>query len=140
MGLTLFLKTKKIITKHQLCKIASYINRNGVIDDVTFRYEGQDTNNMEGKYYFFDSMWTPLMKPLKSFDIPNVDKFSNYVSIFSAVQEVVGYLLNENHNIKLFIGNFEEKEIYIKKQAKLKFSDIDDSTQLDWGTIYEIEK
>ena len=88
--------------------------------------------------YYFDSMWTPFLKPLNEFKNPKVDNYSGLNSIFETIREVVSYLLNENHIIKLFFASVEDKEFPNKGKVRLKFSDLNEFRCFEWGTIYEI--
>ena len=94
--------------------------------------------NVEGVNYYFDSMWTPFLKPLNEFKNPEVDNYSGLNSIFETIREVVSYLLNENHIIKFFFASVEDKEFPNKGKARLKFSDLNEFRRFEWGTIYEI--
>ena len=85
-------------------------------------------------------MWTPFLKPLHEFKNPEADNYSGLNSIFETIREVVGYLLNENHIIKLFFASVEDKEFPNKGKARLKFSDLNEFRCFEWGTIYEIYK
>ncbi len=85
-------------------------------------------------------MWTLFLKPLNEFKNPKVDNYSGLNSIFETIREVVSYLLNENHIIKLFFASVEDKEIPNKGKARLKFSDLNEFRCFEWGTIYEIYK
>lgn len=98
------------------------------------------SKNVEGVNYYFDSMWTPFLKPLNEFKNPEVDNYNGLNSIFETIREVVSYLLNENHIIKLFFASVEDKEFPDKGKTKLKFSDLNEFRCFEWGTIYKIYK
>ena len=103
MSTELFLNTNCRLSKQQQFKIKECFKENNV-RDVNFRYIGK-VKNVEGVNYYFDSMWTPFLKPLNEFKNPKVDNYSGLNSIFETIREVVSYLLNENHIIKLFFAS-----------------------------------
>ena len=138
MSTELFLNTNRRLSKQQHLKIKECFKENNV-RDVNFRYIGK-VKNVDGANYYFDSMWTPFLKPLNEFKNPEVDNYSGLNSIFETIREVVSYLLNENHIIKLFFASVEDKEIPNKGKARLKFSDLNEFRCFEWGTIYEIYK
>lgn len=138
MSTALFLNTQIPISKKHLLKIEDYFRQNGV-NGVDFRYNTKGIK-IKGEIYYFDSMWTPFLKPLSAFKKLNVDKYKELNLIFEATKWVISYLLNENHSVKLFFASVEDKEILIKGQARLKFSEINEYRSFEWGTIYEIGK
>ena len=138
MSTELFLNTNCRLSRQQHLKIKECFKENNV-RDVNFRYIGK-VKNVEGVNYYFDSMWTLFLKPLNEFKNPEVDNYSGLNSIFETIREVVSYLLNENHIIKLFFASVEDKEIPNKGKARLKFSDLNEFRCFEWGTIYEIYK
>lgn len=138
MSTELFLNTNCRLSKQQHLKIKECFKENNV-RDVNFRYIGK-VKNVDGANYYFDSMWTPFLKPLNEFKNPEVDNYSGLNSIFETIREVVGYLLNENHIIKLFFASVEDKEFPNKGKTRLKFSDLNEFRCFEWGTIYEIYK
>ena len=138
MSTELFLNTNCRLSKQQHLKIKECFKENNV-RDVNFRYIGK-VKNVDGANYYFDSMWTPFLKPLNEFKNPEVDNYSGLNSIFETIREVVGYLLNENHIIKLFFASVEDKEFPDKGKTKLKFSDLNEFRCFEWGTIYKIYK
>ena len=138
MSTELFLNTNRRLSKQQHLKIKECFKENNV-RDVNFRYIGK-VKNVDGANYYFDSMWTPFLKPLNEFKNPEVDNYSGLNSIFETIREVVGYLLNENHIIKLFFASVEDNEFPNKGKARLMFSDLNEFRCFEWGTIYEIYK
>mgnify|MGYP000000736105 FL=1 len=136
MSTELFLNTNCRLSKQQQFKIKECFKEK-YVRDVSFRYIGK-VKNVEGVNYYFDSMWTPFLKPLNEFKNPKVDNYSGLNSIFETIREVVSYLLNENHIIKLFFAPVEDKEFPNKGKARLKFSDLNEFRCFEWGTIYEI--
>ena len=68
------------------------------------------------------------------------DRYNDFLSLFEAIKDIIKYLLNEGHKIKLFFASVEDREILIKRQARLKFSDINEYRSFEWGAIYEIGK
>ena len=138
MSTELFLNTNCRLSKQQHLKIKECFKENNV-RDVNFRYIGK-VKNVDGANYYFDSMWTPFLKPLNEFKNPEVDNYSGLNSIFETIRKIVSYLLNENHIIKLFFASVEDKEIPNKGKARLKFSDLNEFRCFEWGTIYEIYK
>ena len=103
MSTELFLNTNCRLSKQQQFKIKECFKKNNV-RDVNFRYIGK-VKNVEGVNYYFDSMWTPFLKPLNEFKNPEVDNYNGLNSIFETIREVVSYLLNENHIIKFFFAS-----------------------------------
>ena len=138
MSTELFLNTNCRLSRQQHLKIKECFKENNV-RDVNFRYIGK-VKNVEGVNYYFDSMWTPFLKPLNEFKNPEVDNYSGLNSIFETIREIVSYLLNENHIIKLFFASVEDKEFPNKGKTRLKFSDLNEFRYFKWGTIYEIYK
>ena len=138
MSTELFLNTNCRLSKQQHLKIKECFKENNV-RDVNFRYIGK-VKNVDGANYYFDSMWTPFLKPLNEFKNPEVDNYNGLNSIFETIREVVSYLLNENHIIKLFFASVEDKEFPDKGKTKLKFSDLNEFRCFEWGTIYKIYK
>lgn len=100
MSTELFLNVEHRLSRQQLFKIKECFGRNGV-ENITFRYAGKVLNS-EGENYYFDSMWTPFLKPLNEFKNPRVENYSGLNSIFETVKEIIGYLLGENLGVKLF--------------------------------------
>ena len=138
MSTELFLNTNCRLSKQQHLKIKECFKENNV-RDVNFRYIGK-VKNVDGANYYFDSMWTPFLKPLNEFKNLEVDNYSGLNSIFETIREIVSYLLNENHIIKLFFASVEDKEFPNKGKTRLKFSDLNEFRCFEWGTIYEIYK
>lgn len=138
MSTELFLNTNCRLSKQQHLKIKECFKENNV-RDVNFRYIGK-VKNVDGANYYFDSMWTPFLKPLNEFKNPEVDNYSGLNSIFETIRKIVSYLLNENHIVKLFFASVEDKEFPNKEKARLKFSDLNEFRCFEWGTIYEIYK
>ena len=138
MSTELFLNTNCRLSKQQHLKIKECFKENNV-RDVNFRYIGK-VKNVDGANYYFDSMWTPFLKPLNEFKNPEVDNYSGLNSIFETIRKIVSYLLNENHIVKLFFASVEDKELPNKGKARLKFSDLNEFRCFEWGTIYEIYK
>ncbi len=138
MSTELFLNTKHRLSGQQLLKIKECFGRNGV-EETCFRYVGK-LLNIEGENYYFDSMWTPFLKPLNDFKNPNVDNYNGLNSIVETIREIISYLLNENHSVKLFLNSVEDKEFTPKGQTRLEFSDLDEFRSFEWGTVYEICK
>ncbi len=138
MSTELFLNTKRRLSGQQLLKIQECFGRNGV-EEIGFRYVGK-LLNIEGENYYFDSMWTPFLKPLNEFKNPNVDNYNGLNSIFETIREIISYLLNENHSVKLFLNSVEDKGFTEKGQTRLEFSDLDEFRNFEWGTVYEICK
>ena len=138
MSTELFLNTNCRLSKQQHLKIKECFKENNV-RDVNFRYIGK-VKNVDGANYYFDSMWTPFLKPLNEFKNPEVDNYSGLNSIFETIRKIVSYLLNENHIVKLFFASVEDKELPNKGTARLKFSDLNEFRCFEWGTIYEIYK
>ena len=138
MSTELFLNTNCRLSKQQHLKIKECFKENNV-RDVNFRYIGK-VKNVDGANYYFDSMWTPFLKPLNEFKNPEVDNYSGLNSIFETIRKIVSYLLNENHIIKLFFASVEDKEFPNKGKTRLKFSDLNEFRCFEWGTIYEIYK
>lgn len=138
MSTELFLNTGSRLSEKQLHKIKEFFRRNGA-EDVSFRYIGK-AMNVEGENYYFDSMWTPFLKPLIEFKKPEVDNYKGLNSIFDTVREIIGYLLDEKRRVKLFFASVEDKEFPDKGQARLRFSDLDEFRSFGWGIIYEIYK
>ena len=138
MSTELFLNTNRRLSKQQHLKIKECFKENNV-RDVNFRYIGK-VKNVDGANYYFDSMWTPFLKPLNEFKNLEVDNYSGLNSIFETIREIVSYLLNENHIIKLFFASVEDKEFPNKGKTRLKFSDLNEFRCFEWGTIYEIYK
>lgn len=138
MSTELFLNTNCRLSKQQHLKIKECFKENNV-RDVNFRYIGK-VKNVDGANYYFDSMWTPFLKPLNEFKNPEVDNYSGLNSIFETIRKIVSYLLNENHIVKLFFASVEDKEFLNKGKARLKFSDLNEFRCFEWGTIYEIYK
>lgn len=138
MSTELFLNTEHRLSKQQLFKIKECFGRNGV-NDIGFRYAGK-VLNIEGENYYFDSMWTPFLKPLNEFKNPRVDNYSGLNSIFETVKEIISYLLNENLGVKLFFASVEDKAFPDKGQVRLGLSDLDEFRSFEWGIVYEISK
>ena len=138
MSTELFLNTNRRLSKQQHLKIKECFKENNV-RDVNFRYIGK-VKNVDGANYYFDSMWTPFLKPLNEFKNPEVDNYSGLNSIFETIRKIVSYLLNENHIIKLFFASVEDNEFPNKGKARLMFSDLNEFRCFEWGTIYEIYK
>lgn len=138
MSTELFLNTKHRLSGQQLLKIKECFGRNGV-EETGFRYVGK-LLNIEGENYYFDSMWTPFLKPLNDFKNPNVDNYNGLNSIVETIREIISYLLNENHSVKLFLNSVEDKGFTPKGQTRLEFSDLDEFRSFEWGTVYEICK
>lgn len=138
MSTELFLNTNCRLSKQQHLKIKECFKENNV-RDVNFRYIGK-VKNVDGANYYFDSMWTPFLKPLNEFKNPEVDNYSGLNSIFETIRKIVSYLLNENHIVKLFFASVEDNEFPNKGKARLKFSDLNEFRCFEWGTIYEIYK
>ena len=138
MSTELFLNTEYRLSKRQLLNIKECFGRNGV-DDISFRYAGKALNS-EGENYYFDSMWTPFLKPLNEFKNPRMDNYSGLNSIFETVKEIIGYLLSENLGVKLFFASVEDKAFPDKGQVRLRFSDLDEFRSFEWGIVYEISK
>ena len=138
MSTELFLNTEHRLSKQQLFKIKECFGRNGV-NDIGFRYAGK-VLNIEGENYYFDSMWTPFLKPLNEFKNPRVDNYSGLNSIFETVKEIIGYLLSENLGVKLFFASVEDKAFPDKGQVRLGLSDLDEFRSFEWGIVYEISK
>lgn len=138
MSTELFLNTNCRLSKQQHLKIKECFKENNVMD-INFRYIGK-VKNVDGANYYFDSMWTPFLKPLNEFKNPEVDNYSGLNSIFETIRKIVSYLLNENHIIKLFFASVEDKEFPKKGKTRLKFSDLNEFRCFEWGTIYEIYK
>ena len=138
MSTELFLNTEYRLSKRQLLNIKECFGRNGV-DDISFRYAGKALNS-KGENYYFDSMWTPFLKPLNEFKNPRVDNYSGLNSIFETVKEIIGYLLSENLGVKLFFASVEDKSFPDKGQVRLRFSDLDELRSFEWGIVYEISK
>lgn len=138
MSTELFLNTKHRLSGQQLLKIKECFGRNGA-EETCFRYVGK-LLNIEGENYYFDSMWTPFLKPLNDFKNPNVDNYNGLNSIVETIREIISYLLNENHSVKLFLNSVEDKEFTPKGQTRLEFSDLDEFRSFEWGTVYEICK
>ena len=138
MSTELFLNTNCRLSKQQHLKIKECFKENNVMD-INFRYIGK-VKNVDGANYYFDSMWTPFLKPLNEFKNLEVDNYSGLNSIFETIREIVSYLLNENHIIKLFFASVEDKEFPNKGKTRLKFSDLNEFRCFEWGTIYEIYK
>lgn len=138
MSTELFLNINCRLSRQQHLKLKECFKENNV-RDVNFRYIGK-VKNVEGVNYYFGSMWTPFLKPLNEFKNPKVDNYSGLNSIFETIREVVSYLLNENHIIKLFFASVEDKEFPNKGKERLKFSDLNEFRCFEWGTIYEIYK
>lgn len=136
MSTELFLNTEHRLSKQQLFKIKECFGRNGV-NDISFRYVGKALNS-EGENYYFDSMWTPFLKPLNEFKNPRVDNYSGLNSIFETVKEIIGYLLSENLGVKLFFASVEDKVFPDKGQVRLGLSDLDEFRSFEWGIVYEI--
>lgn len=65
MSTELFLNTNCRLSKQQHLKIKECFKENNVMD-VNFRYIGK-VKNVDGANYYFDSMWTPFLKPLNEF-------------------------------------------------------------------------
>lgn len=138
MSTELFLNTKRRLSGQQLRKIQECFGRNGV-EEIGFRYVGK-LLNIEGENYYFDSMWTPFLKPLNEFKNPNVTNYNGLNSIVETIREIISYLLNENHSVKLFLNSVEDKGFIPKRQTRLEFSDLDEFRSFEWGTVYEICK
>lgn len=138
MSTELFLNTNCRLSKQQHLKIKECFKENNVMD-INFRYIGK-VKNVDGANYYFDSMWTPFLKPLNEFKNLEVDNYSGLNSIFETIREIVSYLLNENHIVKLFFASVEDKEFPNKGKTRLKFSDLNEFRCFEWGTIYEIYK
>lgn len=138
MSTELFLNTKYRLSKQQLIKVKEYFKRSGVWG-IGFRYFGRMLN-LEGENYYFDSMWTPFLKPLSEFKKSEAINYNELNSIFETVKKIVNFLLNENYSIKLFFASVGEKEFSNKEQTTLRFSDLDEFRSFEWGTVYEIHK
>lgn len=138
MSMALFLNTEGKISGKELFVVDDFLKKNGV-QEVSF-CSSKRLVNMNGENYYFDSMWTPFLKPLNEFKESNIDRYNDFLSLFEAIKDIIRYLLNEGHKIKLFFASVEDKEILIKGQARLKFSDINEYRSFEWGTICEIGK
>ena len=138
MSTELFLNTEHRLSRQQLFKIKECFGRNGM-NVISFRYAGKALNS-EGENYYFDSMWTPFLKPLNEFKNPRVDNYGELNSIFETVKEIIGYLLSENLGVKLFFASVEDKAFPDKGQVRLRFSDLDEFRSFEWGIVYEISK
>lgn len=138
MSTELFLNVEHRLSRQQLFKIKECFGRNGV-ENITFRYAGKVLNS-EGENYYFDSMWTPFLKPLNEFKNPRVENHSGLNSIFETVKEIIGYLLGENLGVKLFFASVEDNAFPYKGQVMLRFSDLDEFRSFEWGIVYEISK
>ena len=138
MSTALFLNVKHKLSKQQLLKIKDCFKQSGA-DDIAFRYRGK-VKNIDGVNYYFDSMWIPFFQPLRVYEERKVDCYGEFVSIFKVIKEIINFLLNENQGIKLFHASVEAKEILVKGEEKLEFSEINEFKNLEWGTVYEIYK
>ena len=136
MSTELFLNTKSRLSKQLLLNIKEYFRRNGV-EEIGFRYAGK-VLNVEGENYYFDSMWTPFLKPLNEFRKTEVADYNRLSTIYETIKEIINYLLKENHIVKLFFASVGDKEFHNKRQTRINFSDLDEFRSFEWGTIYEI--
>ena len=137
MSIALFLNTQERISSKELLVIDDFFKKYGA-QEVAFRLFGALVN-LDGENYYFDSMWTPFLKPLNEFKERNVDRYNEFFSLFNAIKEIISYLRNENYKIKLFFASVEDKEIVVKEQEKLKIFDINEFKSFEWGTIYEMD-
>lgn len=136
MSTELFFNTKYRLSKQQLIKVKECFKRNDV-RGIVFRYFGKMLN-LEGESYYFDSMWTPFLKPLSEFKNSEKVNYNELNSIFETVKEIINFFLNENYSVKLFLASVGEKEFLNKEQTTLRFSDLDEFRSFEWGTVYEI--
>ena len=138
MSTELFLNTERRLSKQQLIKVKEYFKRSDV-RGIGFRYFG-NILNLEGENYYFDSMWTPFLKPLSEFKNSEAINYNELNSIFETVKEIINFFLSENYSVKLFFASVGEKEFLNKEQTTLRFSDLDEFRSFEWGTVYEIHK
>ena len=112
MSTELFFNTKYRLSKQQLIKVKECFKRNDV-RGIDFRYFGKMLN-LEGESYYFDSMWTPFLKPLSEFKNSEKVNYNELNSIFETVKEIINFFLNENYSVKLFLASVGEKEFLNK--------------------------
>lgn len=115
-------------------KINEIINKNGIFDEVAFRYKSLEKKQYRN--YYYDSMWVPFSKPL--IDFANEKNFPGLILIFKTVKEIIEYLVNEKKEIELFLASVEEINNCDYSCKKINISLINEYMKFEWGTIYKI--
>lgn len=130
MSTALFFKIKNPVNCSLLKNINEIIKKNGIFDEVAFRYKSIEKKQYRN--YYFDSMWVPFSKPLIEFSNETI------ILIFKTVKEIIEYLVNEKEEIELFLASVEEINNCDYSCKKINISCINEYMKFEWGTIYKL--
>lgn len=155
MSQVLFFATEKLITKEhlQIIKDIFYLQNHekygycGCFENKSQQnYFGNDNvelgywgryQNVVGYSYYFDCMYNLLQQPLSSF--ANNVNYNVFEEIFCTMQSTIKFLIKNNYEVKLFIGNVHSPDSDYSIIERIKLKEINYSCKLKQKIIYIIE-